>query len=241
MNVCIYRMPAKLSIVTPGSFCPKCNHPIRWYQNIPVASYVILGGKCAYCKEGISPGYIVVEMLTALLLVGLYVAFGTTAKFFSYSVLTCCLIVVTFIDLATYEIPDEVTVGSLAAGVVFAAALPSLFDVSSRLESVAAAITGIVAGGGAIYIMGLVGGAIFKKEAMGGGDVKLMAAIGAFLGWKLVILSFFIAPFFGVIFGVIMKFKEKKDVIPYGPFLSLGAVIAIFFGDRILSVLFYGL
>lgn len=241
LNVCIYRMPKKESLITPGSHCPKCRHPVRWYHNIPIASYILLGGKCAYCGEKISPRYIIVEAITVVMVLGLYAAFGTTTKFFSYSILTCALIVATFVDLAIYEIPDSVSIGGMIAGILMAVLFPSVFDVNSSFAGFVKAVLGIITGGGAIYLMGLAGGAVFKKEAMGGGDVKLMAAIGSFIGWKLALLTFFIAPFFGAILGIIIKLKEKKDIIPYGPFLSLGAIIAIFFGDKILSTLFFGL
>lgn len=174
-------------------------------------------------------------------MLGLYASFGLTAKFFAYSILTSGLIVVTFIDLATYEIPDYISLGGILAGLVFSAVYPSVFNTEERLLSMSRSFLGVISGGGAIYMMGLLGTIAFKKEAMGGGDVKLMGAIGAFLGWKLTILAFFIAPFFGAIFGLIIKAKQDKSVIPYGPFLALGAVIAIFFGEGIVQYLFYGL
>lgn len=241
LNVCIYRIPAGLSVIRPRSHCPKCRHPLRWHENIPILSYILLNGTCAYCKGRIPVRYFVVEMMTALLVMGLYISFGLTAKFFAYSVLTCGLIAVTFIDLATYEIPDVISLGGVIAGLAFSAAYPSVFDADGRLLSVSRSAVGALSGSAAIYIMGLLGTIAFNKEAMGGGDVKLMGAIGAFLGWKLAILAFFIAPFFGAVFGLIVKARHNKSVIPYGPFLSLGAVIAIFFGERIVQYLFYGL
>lgn len=241
LNVCIYRLPLGLSIAHPRSYCPKCRHKIKWNNNIPILSYILLKGRCLHCKAKIPLRYLLVEIMTALLMLGLYVSFGLTAKFFAYSILACGLIAVTFIDLATYEIPDAISLGGIAAGIVLSSIYPSIFDADGRFLSVSRSVTGVFAGGVSIYIMGLLGTIAFNKEAMGGGDVKLMGAIGAFLGWKLTILAFFIAPFFGAIFGLIVKARHNKSVIPYGPFLALGAIIAIFFGETIMQYLFYGL
>ncbi len=241
LNVCIYRIPNKQSIVFPGSHCPKCKYPIRWYDNIPILSFILLSGKCGHCRARIPPQYIVVEFLTAFILLGLYAGYGPTPKFFAYSVMAGGLVVAAFIDLATYEIPDRISLGGIVVGTALGLAYPSIFDADSRGLGLMRSVAGMLVGGGAIYLMGIAGRLLFRKEAMGGGDVKLMAAIGAFIGWKLVILAFFIAPFFGAILGVMLKVRENKDVIPYGPFLSLGALLAVFFGDRILQAVFLGI
>lgn len=241
LNVCIYRIPKKISVVFPRSHCTKCGHAIRWYDNIPILSYVLLAGRCGHCRAWIPLQYIVVEVLTALLMLGLYAWYGATARFFAYAVMTCGLLVATFIDLATYEIPDRISLGGVVAGLALSWAFPSLQGEPSRVASLLQSLAGVLAGGGAIYIMGFVGWFIFRKEAMGFGDVKLMAAIGAFLGWKLVLLAFFIAPFFGSILGIILKVREGKDIIPYGPFLSIAALVAVFFGEKIVHMLFFGL
>ncbi|MBP7056221.1 MAG: prepilin peptidase [Candidatus Omnitrophica bacterium] len=241
LNVCIYRLPLGLSIVRPRSYCPKCKRQILWSNNIPIVSYLVLGGRCRDCRTRIPVRYFIVEVLTALLLAGLYLSFGFTAKFFAYSILTCGLIAVSFIDLATYGIPDVISIGGIIAGLAFSLAYPSVFDAEGRLLSFSRSFIGAVAGSLSIYMMGLLGAAAFKKEAMGEGDIILMGAIGAFLGWKLTILAFFIAPFFGALFGLVVKAKTSQSVIPYGPFLALGAVIAIFFGENVIQFLFYGL
>ena len=241
LNVCIYRLPKRESVVLPPSHCPKCGKNIRWYDNIPLVSYVVLMGKCRACKGKIGYRYPLVEILTAILITSLYAAFGINAKFFAYSILTCGLIVATFVDFDIQEIPDEISLGGLAIGIIFSFAFPHIFGTASRVNGLAASLLGVLAGGGAIYLMGFFGEIVFKKEAMGGGDVKLMAMIGSILGWKLAIFTFFAAPVFGSIVGIALKIKDGREIMPYGPFLSMAAVVSIFWGERILGALFYGM
>ena len=144
----------------------------------------------------------------------------------------------TFTDFMHFEIPDEITLGGIAAGIILSLIHPPLIGELSTKAAVLNSLLGIAIGGGSIYLTGLLGKAAFKKEAMGFGDVKLMGAIGAFLGWKLVLLTFFMAPFFGSIIGIYLKIKHKQDYIPYGPYLSLAALVAIFLGNEILRFLF---
>ena len=241
LNVCIHRMQKGESIIFPASHCPKCNKNIFWYDNIPLLSYILLAGKCRSCKGKISFKYPMVEALTAVLLTALFIKFAITPKFFAYSIMTCALIVSTFIDFEIQEIPDEISIGGIVVGILLALAFPSILDTAFRTRSVLGSIAGALAGGGSIYLLGVFGKFAFKKEAMGGGDVKLMAMIGSFLGWKLAILAFFIAPFFGAVPGIVLKFRDGREIIPYGPFLSLAAIVSIFFGNRILNLLFGGL
>ena len=241
LNVCIYRLPKGESIVSPGSHCPKCNKPIFWYDNVPVLSYLCLSGRCRACKTPINPGYIIVEVITAFLAVALFAAFGLSPKFAACSLLSAGLIVATFVDLEICEIPDEISLGGLAAGLIFASIFPGVLGEALWYKALIASALGALAGGGSIYLMGFFGEIVFKKEAMGGGDVKLMAMIGAFLGWKLALLTFFLAPLFGSVVGLILKYKDGRDIIPYGPFLSLAAISSIFWGDKMLRMLFYGM
>ncbi|MFA5146154.1 MAG: prepilin peptidase [Candidatus Omnitrophota bacterium] len=240
LNVCIYRLPKGQSIVMPPSHCPKCGTRIAWYDNIPFVSYLLLKGRCRACSQAISFRYFLVELIAAALITALFLKFGLNERFFAYSLLTSALIIATFVDLEIEEIPDEVTISVFAAGIIFSALFPSLFGESVKWRGLLQSLAGALAGGGAIYLTGVLGEMVFKKEAMGGGDVKLMAMAGAFLGWELVILAFFIAPFFGSITGIIMKIKRGAETIPYGPYLSLAVLIAIFFGERIIGMLFYG-
>jgi leader peptidase (prepilin peptidase)/N-methyltransferase len=154
--------------------------------------------------------------------------------------MTSGLIIATFVDFEIQEIPDEVSIGGMVVGLILAIAFPSIMNETARLNSFLNSFSGALIGGGMIYIMGMLGEFAFKREAMGGGDVKLLAMIGAFIGWKLVMLTFFLAPVFGSVVGIILKIKHGKDIIPYGPYLSLAAVCSIFFGERILHLLFYG-
>jgi leader peptidase (prepilin peptidase)/N-methyltransferase len=149
--------------------------------------------------------------------------------------------VATFADLETQEIPDEVSLGGLAAGLILSAAFPAVMDAYSWHAALIRSFLGAMAGAGSIYLMGFFGELVFRKEAMGGGDIKLMAMIGSFLGWKLALFAFFLAPVFGSAVGIVLKVRDGRDVIPYGPYLSLAAVAAIFWGDRVLRMLFYGL
>jgi leader peptidase (prepilin peptidase)/N-methyltransferase len=241
LNVCIFRIPKKESIIFPPSHCTECGKKIEWYHNIPLLSYIVLKGRCAHCGRGISGVYPLVELLTALLLVALYTVFGPGVKFVAYAALVCALIVATFIDLFTQEIPDSISLGGTVCGLLAAASFPGLLDADSRASALMESFLGALAGGGAIYLMGVAGKVIFKKDAMGGGDVKLMAMIGAFLGWKQVLLVFFTAPLFGAAAGIALKIKDGRDIIPYGPYISMAAVLAIFFGKDVLRILFWGL
>ncbi|MCX5678389.1 MAG: prepilin peptidase [Candidatus Omnitrophica bacterium] len=249
LNVCIHRMPKDKSIAFPPSHCPKCNKGLYWYDNIPLFSYVILLGRCRFCRQRISLRYPVVELATALILTVLFVIFGMTSKFFAYSTMACALIVATFVDFEIQEIPDQVSLGGLAAGIALSFLFPSIMDSVSRMHALAGSLAGALTGGGSIFILKIFGTLVFKNKikelgigsAMGDGDIKLMAMIGAFLGWKLVLLTFFIAPFLGSVPGIISKIRSGSETIPYGPFLSMAAMISVFFGNKILSMFSYGL
>jgi leader peptidase (prepilin peptidase)/N-methyltransferase len=239
LNVCIYRMPEEgMSIVTPGSHCPKCKEPVRWYDNIPILSYIFLKGKCRFCRAKISPQYLFVEALTGYLFVEFFILFGLTPAYFFYITFICLLLVSTWVDFKFQIIPDETNFFGMIFALIMSLIFPGLHNTDTHLLGLAHSFIGLLVGGGMIYAVGIYGEFRFKKEAMGGGDVKLMAMIGAFLGWKLTVLTFFIAPFMGSIIGLYAKFVKKEEIIPYGPFLSLGAVVALFAGDKILMKLF---
>lgn len=237
-NVCIYRIPIDESVISPGSHCPACKKPIAWYDNIPLLSYIFLIGKCRNCKARISAVYFTVELLSALMFLALFARFGLHPEFFIYSVLVSGFIIATFIDFKYQIIPDRITLGGLAVGIIFSMIFPGLHGVSNWGPSLKESIVGMLVGGGSIYFIGVLGQLMFKKESMGGGDVKLMAMVGSFLGWKNALIAFFIAPVFGSIVGIIMKIKYKTDIIPYGPYLSLASIIAIFWGENIIRFLF---
>ncbi len=241
LNVCIVRLPREESIVMPHSHCLGCKRPIPWYDNIPLLSFLLLKGRCRFCKKLISKRYWVVELLTAGIFLWFYLIFGLTEQSLIYAAWGAALIVVSFIDLEHQIIPDVISLGGLAAALVLSFLVPALHASENRWLSLWESALGALVGGGSIYGIGLLGNFFFRKESMGGGDVKLLAMVGAVLGWKLVLVAFFVAPFFGSVVGLILKFRKGVEVIPYGPFLSLGSVIALMWGRDILNFLGFSL
>lgn len=237
LNVCIYRIPTAKSIVRPRSFCPMCKAPIPWYDNIPVLSYILLMGRCRRCRMPISPRYVMVEILSALLALGLYGKFGLTPDFGAYALFAAALVTVTFIDLEHREVPDVISLWGMAAGVALFSVL-RLDGGTSFISSFAVSMAGLLAGGAMMFILGVAGEMVFRKEALGGGDVKLMAMIGSFLGWKLAVMTFFMAPILGAGIALFMKLKYKTEAVPYAPYLAAGALINLFWGSRIIELLF---
>lgn len=236
LNVCIYRMPRNESVIAPGSRCTSCKKPIPWYDNMPFLSYIFLKGKCRFCKSPISFRYFIVELVSASSILILFAYFGFNYRFWIYSLVTLSLTVITFIDLEHQVIPDVITISGIILGVIVSIFMPLLQDSFTWKLSLVNSLLGVLVGGGLIYLTGVLGKLAFKKESMGGGDVKLMAMLGAFLGWKLAILIFFLAPFFGAPIGLYVKFVKKQDIIPYGPFISLAAFVAMLWGNKILSL-----
>jgi len=249
LNVCIHRMPKSESVVWPRSHCPKCAKRIPGYDNIPFISYILLGGKCRFCHEKISLRYPLVELLTALLMVALFERFGLNYNFFLYMVLLWGLIIATFVDISHRIIPDEVSVGGLIIGFIMVSIRGITFDpFKFSFVPILWSLKGIIAGGGIIYLTGAIFDLVYFKllkrpaingetESMGGGDVKLLAMIGAFMGWKLALLTFFLAPFLGIVIGVINLVTKKDHTIPYGPFLSIAALLSLFWGSRIIQLI----
>lgn len=228
-NVIIHRVPRGESIVRPPSACPACGTRIRVWDNVPVVSYVVLRGRCRHCSEPISPRYPLVELISAALPVLLYLQFGTTARFWVYWPLTCALLIVSFIDLDLRIIPDKVTLPGIVLGLVLAPLL--------GLTGFWSSLLGVLVGGGALYLIGVVGELVLKKESMGGGDVKLAAALGAFMGWKMVLAALFLAFFLGAVVGVVVLARRAKNwdsSLPFGPFIALGAVLAVLWGESAL-------
>ena len=240
LNVCIVRMPQEKSVIFPRSHCVHCKKQIPWYDNIPFVSFLLLRGRCRFCHERISFRYFVVELVTALLFLAIYYFFGLQWILIPYFVLVAGLIAASFIDIEHRIIPDEISLGGIVVGLIFSFLLPEMHYVSSRFQSLGLSVIGVLVGGGAIYLIGIIGDLIFKKESMGGGDVKLLAMIGAFLGWKAALLTFFIAPFFGAVYGIIEKIRTKDTAIAYGPFLVLGSLICLFWGNEIIDWIMRG-
>lgn len=237
LNVCIYRMPRDLSIVFPSSRCPSCNSPIRPWDNIPIFSYIFLGARCRQCKARISLRYPLIEFLNAALYVFLLLRFGPGWDFLVYCVFVSSLIVITFIDLDFQIIPDSITLAGIPAGLAAGSfLLPDPFLRAAPL-GYKASLIGAATGFFFYYLIAYLSLRLLKKEGMGGGDIKLMAMVGGFLGWKSVILTTFLGSFLGSVIGVflmIFKGKGRGTLIPFGPFLATGAVISLFFGQEIL-------
>ena len=240
LNVCIVRLPQEKSIVFPGSHCPHCKKPIAWYDNIPLISWLLLRGRCRSCKAPFSFRYWLVEFITACVFAFFYYYYGLSWVLLPYLVMLCGFIVATFVDFEHRIIPDEVSLGGIAAGLVLSFFIPQLHHVDSSLMALGLSALGVLVGGGSIYLMGMLGDFLFKKESMGGGDVKLLGMVGAFLGWKLALLAFFVAPFFGAGFGIVEKIRTKDSTIAYGPFLVLGSLVSMFWGEFIIHWIING-
>ena len=230
LNVCILRLPENESIVTPGSHCPYCKKPIQFYDNIPLISYFLLRGRCRCCKKPISIQYPLVEGITAIGSFLLFLKYGPSLSYLIYFFFLDGLIVITVIDLYHQIIPDVVSIPGIGVGLLSPLIIPHLTLLNSLM--------GILLGGGSLFLVATLYRWLFKREGMGGGDIKLLAMIGAFLGWKAVILAILLSSLVGSIVGiVIMVFKGKnfKYAIPFGPFLSFGAVMALFYQNEIIS------
>jgi len=230
LNVCILRLPKEESIITPGSHCPHCKKSIAFYDNIPLISYFILRGKCRHCKKRISLQYPIVEGITALSSLLLFIKFGPSIPYLLYFAFVSSLIVITGIDLYHQIIPDLISLPGIGVGLLGSL----LFLPLTFLNS----LFGILLGGGSLFLVATLYQWLFKREGMGGGDVKLLAMIGAFLGWKAVILTILLGSLIGSITGIaiiLLRGKDFKYAIPFGPFLSLGAVISLFYQNEIIS------
>lgn len=235
LNVCIYRVPRGKSVAFPGSFCPSCEEPIRWYDNIPLISFVVLAAKCRSCGSKIPVKYFLVELSSAVIALILFSLLGLTPAFFIYTLFSLALLTVSVIDMERREIPDVISLPGIVMGIL----LVTLFRLRGDLvSSLIDSLLGVLVGGGSMFLLGYLGELVFKKDALGGGDIKLMGMIGAFLGWKLVLLTFFIAPMFGSVSSVIMLAKNKREPIAYGPYLAAGAFVSLLFGEAILKYLF---
>lgn len=253
LNVCIYRLPRHLSIVSPGSACPGCATPIRFYDNIPLISYILLRGRCRKCGARISGRYPLVEALNGLLYWSALSTFGIGWHLPLVCAFVSAMIVITFIDLDFQIIPDVVTLPGIGIGVLGAwLVLPDPFlsgggaaimqfsgvshasPVLGPIQSVIGAVTGFCL----FYAIAFVGSMIARTDALGGGDIKMMAMVGAFTGWKGVLLTTFIGSLVGSVIGVVLMLRrgmDRKARIPFGPFLAAGAVISLLYGGIIVN------
>jgi leader peptidase (prepilin peptidase)/N-methyltransferase len=236
LNVCIHRLPTKASIVQPPSNCPTCGYMLGWIDNVPVVSYVMLGGRCRKCRTPISIRYPIVELVTMAIFVLHYAVFGADVILIPRLLFACVLIVLFAIDLEHHLLPNVITLPGIVVGLAFSTMVgPGLVD----------ALIGTVLGGAILWLIGEAYYRYSGVEGMGGGDVKMLAMIGAFLGWKLVILTLVFSSFAGALVGVAVIAIRRggmKYALPYGTFLSLAALVASLYGQRIVDwyLGFYG-
>lgn len=243
LNVCIYRIPRDGSVASPKrSYCPHCKHQLSALDNIPVISYIALRGKCRYCKGRISPRYMIVELLTAgLFVVMLHRSLGLyqDTRYIVLELLTTCilaalLIVISFIDLEFSIIPNEISYSGLVVGLLLAISTSAL---QSNVKLLISRVLGAVVGAGIIILIAVVGKAVFRKDAMGGGDVKLMAMIGIYLGWwPHIPITLISASLLGSVIGIVLIIASRKKMgsrIPFGPFLAIGAILSLLFGKAL--------
>lgn len=233
LNVCIYRMPREMSVAKPArSFCPECKKQIPWHHNIPLFSYLKLGGKCAFCKTKIPLRYFAVELITALMFVLLwkisgesFVLFGMRAVFMSM------ILVVIMTDFEMKFIPDLITLPGMALGLLFSLVPDAIFQQNLWYDRLANSALGLAGGYGFLFATALIGNWLFKKESMGGGDLKLMGMMGAFIGLPAIFYVFMLAPFIALPFALWYRAVKKEEQIPFGPFLAFWGAAFFLYGD----------
>ena len=236
LNVCIYRLPLGRSIVSPGSSCPSCGYALRWGDNIPVASYAWLGGRCRSCRAPISIRYPVVELITMAVFVLHYAVLGPDPLLVPRLIFACAMVVLFAIDLEHHLLPNVITLPGILVGFLFSLLL---------LPGPVSSLAGILVGGGSLWLLGEAYYRYAGQEGMGGGDVKMLAMIGAFLGWQLTLVTLVLSSIAGAVIGLVIigvKRGDLKYALPYGTFLSLAGLVASLYGDRIVAwyVGFYG-
>jgi leader peptidase (prepilin peptidase) / N-methyltransferase len=229
LNVCIHRLPRGQSLNSPPSRCPSCEYRLRWSDNIPVLSYVFLGGRCRQCRAKISIRYPLVELITMALFVIHGLVFGWSAILIPRLVFACAMVVLFAIDLEHQLLPNVITLPGIVVGLIASTVLP---------PGIIDALIGVVIGGGVLWVIGEAYFRYSGHEGMGGGDVKMLAMIGAFLGWKLVLVTLVLSSIAGSLIGlfvIVIRKGGMKYALPYGTFLALGALVSSLAGERIVS------
>jgi len=251
LNVCIYRLPNDLSVVKPRSYCPKCETPIAWHDNIPVVSYFLLRGACRHCGQPIPARYVLVELLTGLLFFSIVQVLGLTPLAFKYVLLSALLVGLAFSDLEERILPDEFTLGGTLAGLLLSFLIPMdpdvvgifamLFGVhwDPRAISVAESVVGALLPSGLLWTCGYLYEKVRHREGLGFGDVKMLMMIGAFLGTRGTVLTLLIASIVGTVAGLVFILISRKDMatyeLPLGTYMALAAIIGILMGQSIFA------
>jgi leader peptidase (prepilin peptidase)/N-methyltransferase len=229
LNVCIYRLPLKKSIVWPGSACPGCGRELEWFENIPVLSFLALRGRCSACRKAIGWRYPIVEALTAVMFAAAWWYYGPGWLLVSRLVFGCALIVLFAIDLEHHLLPNVITLPGIIVGFLFSFVTDPGWQAS---------LIGLLAGGGILFAIAETYYRVRHEEGLGMGDVKMLSMIGAFLGWKLMILTLMAASFAGTIIGLLLIIAQRggmKSALPFGTFLAMGAAIAATVGPNLLD------
>jgi leader peptidase (prepilin peptidase) / N-methyltransferase len=230
LNVCIYRLPLGQSIIRPRSRCMQCGNSVRAYDNIPVISYLILRGRCRDCRSPISARYPLVEMMSGVFAAMTVLKYGIGLPAMIVFLFIAALLVITFIDLDHRIIPDLISLPGIPVGFAASFGLSSITPVESLI--------GILSGGGSLFLVAWGYQLLTRREGMGGGDIKLLAMIGAFLGWKGVIFTVFVSSLTGTLAGMAMiglKGGNMKLAVPFGPFLAIGAIAYVFTGPELMQ------
>ncbi len=227
LNVCIVRWPADQSVIRPRSRCPRCRTPVAWYDNVPIVSWLVLRGRCRGCGEPIGVLYPTVELLVALLWAGNAYVHGWALPGLEGSIFGTLLIGIAATDMREYIIPDEFTIGGLIIGLILASL--------GGFSGIGEALLGAAVGFGLLYSVGAIGGWVLKAEAMGGGDIKMMAMVGAFVGWEGVLLTVFLGALAGTLIFLPLALAGKKPLVPFGIFLALGAELTWLFGPTLVE------
>lgn len=273
LNVCIYRIPRNLSVVRPRSFCPACRNPIPWFCNVPVLSWLVLRGRCRHCRAPISFRYVLVELLTAVLFLLVWLKLVSAlvrpewAALWAppvslldlptqggllgvtpiadplllpvYWLAVCGLLLGSFVDLEHLILPNRVTIGGMILGLAIAPFVPLLHGTHDAWTALLRAGLGCAVGFGTLWLVATLGSLVFRKEAMGFGDVKLMGAVGAFMGWQAVFFTIIVSSFLGSVVGVSLIAAGKRQLqgrIPYGPFIAAAALVWIFWGPLLVNL-----
>ena len=230
LNVCIYRIPEGKSVVHPPSACPQCGYVIRFYDNIPIISYILLRARCRRCQVHIPIRYPMVELITGIAALAVFLKFGPTLAAGVYFLFVAVLLIITYIDIDHQIIPDILSVTGIPLFFVLGFLIPSI--------SWQDALIGILAGGGSLYAVAIGYQLLTGRDGMGGGDIKLLAMIGALIGWQGILFTIFMSSISGTLIGLLLTLpasRSMKSRLPFGPFLAAGAIAYVFFGPQLIS------